>query len=1181
MNATRNISILILLLLIGFPAVAAENEPDPREAERRALLEGMKNARPMTPPEPTKLFTPEETASADQRAIVFFDPATGTLTVNPASDLFDGTSTGSEPFHGLFEEAPPFFGQDVKSDPEGTQAIPLTALVDATEAPFRSVVKILMRFTLNGLETWGVCSGAMINEFHVLTAGHCLYTWDFNGDKISGDRAWATDVWVFPAQGDAVDPFNDIADPDQEEDWPFGIARSVGYRLYTGWIDSMNYDHDYAVITLNRRSGLHTGWMGIETGLGDTLNYTGYPVEAKYGYGGEVVQWFAHGPVIEHTDYRVRLDALSYGGHSGGPTWRFLGGARWIEAVGSTSNRMGSRTDTRVTSGKYADLNSFIAEDNVWRPPVAMPDLQECFFLNWGCGKDIQINTVWQGGATRVVYNVVNTGFAPSGEITIDFYLSADDIITPADTLIASGPLASLEPLTAYSQWTELYVPYSVPPGDYYVGWIVHASVPEYDVFPYDNNTAVIANERLTVLATHSVDVTSPNGGEIWNEGSSRTINWTAVDAGSLVSIELSRNGGATWQTITSSTHNDGSFTWTVSGPSSDACRVRVTSLTYHGVADVSDANFRIMPSLNFIEVTAPDGGEFWYAGHAFDITWNSLLAGPTVRIDLSRNSGITWETITAATANDGHYAWTVTTPTSNSCAIRVTSTTAPAATDMSDGVFSISVLASSVHVQAPDGGELLAIGRPYDIRWTSSFLFSDVRIELSRTGGLFWETLTAATPNDGLFTWTVTGPTTTAARVRITSVNNSFVSDTSAASFSILYILSSIQVASPSGGESGFVGYPFDISWNTTYVTGDVKIELTRNAGGSWETISASTPNDGLFRWIVTAPTSGSCKVRISSVDNSIVNDVSDGYFSIFYLLSTLSLTSPNGGEELYKARLFDITWASSYLPGEVAIDLSRDGGDSWETIVPSTPNDGIFSWVTTGAMSDDCLMRVRSIGTPVLSDTSDGIFTISSLTPRLQVDYPNGGESLRVAAGAYVIRWSSALVTSQVAIELSRDAGATWETISAATNNDGLHLWWVTGPETSEARLRISAVDAPSVEDTSDGEFSISKLYDVQLRDLRRMGGGQLELQWTDTDWEDEYEIYRGTLTAPFTYSHDTVLACGIGGGTTFWISPDDQETGQPSYYYLVVPHGLNNRVFGEDSDGVLRPEASTTCP
>jgi hypothetical protein len=95
-----------------------------------------------------------------------------------------------------------------------------------------------------------------------------------------------------------------------------------------------------------------------------------------------------------------------------------------------------------------------------------------------------------------------------------------------------------------------------------------------------------------------------------------------------------------------------------------------------------------------------------------------------------------------------------------------------------------------------------------------------------------------------------------------------------------------------------------------------------------------------------------------------------------------------------------------------------------------------------------------------------------------------------------------------------------------------------------------------------------------------LERLGDGRLELQWSDAEGEEGYEIYRGTLTAPFTYGHDTALECGLPAGATSWLTPDDQETGQPSYYYLVVPRRATLRGWGVDGSGMPRPPASMPC-
>jgi hypothetical protein len=102
-----------------------------------------------------------------------------------------------------------------------------------------------------------------------------------------------------------------------------------------------------------------------------------------------------------------------------------------------------------------------------------------------------------------------------------------------------------------------------------------------------------------------------------------------------------------------------------------------------------------------------------------------------------------------------------------------------------------------------------------------------------------------------------------------------------------------------------------------------------------------------------------------------------------------------------------------------------------------------------------------------------------------------------------------------------------------------------------------------------------------DAWLHRIDRLDGGRLELRWVAARDIDEYEIYRGELAAPFVYEHDTALACGLPPATASWSTPDDQETGQPSYYYLVVARRGAQREWGVDGSGTPRPPSSLRAP
>src|SRR5262249_37170139 len=129
----------------------------------------------------------------------------------------------------------------------------------------------------------------------------------------------------------------------------------------------------FSFITLDRRLGDHVGWMGREWGVNaSALNFDGYPAETPYVPANNPYQYPGFDPnnVIGYTCCRIQMDAYTYGGHSGGPDWRFDGQNRYVEGVNSTSNRVGYAEATLLTSQIETDLENTIANDQKNRPPV-------------------------------------------------------------------------------------------------------------------------------------------------------------------------------------------------------------------------------------------------------------------------------------------------------------------------------------------------------------------------------------------------------------------------------------------------------------------------------------------------------------------------------------------------------------------------------------------------------------------------------------------------------------------------------------------------------------------------------------------------------------------------------------------------------------------------------------------
>jgi hypothetical protein len=71
-------------------------------------------------------------------------------------------------------------------------------------------------------------------------------------------------------------------------------------------------------------------------------------------------------------------------------------------------------------------------------------------------------------------------------------------------------------------------------------------------------------------------------------------------------------------------------------------------------------------------------------------------------------------------------------------------------------------------------------------LRWSSENVGGNVKIEISRDSGATWKTLAASTPNDDAENITVSGAPTKRARLRIVSVDNPAISDSSVKNISI-----------------------------------------------------------------------------------------------------------------------------------------------------------------------------------------------------------------------------------------------------------------------------------------------------------------------------------------------------------------------------------------------------------
>jgi uncharacterized delta-60 repeat protein len=95
------------------------------------------------------------------------------------------------------------------------------------------------------------------------------------------------------------------------------------------------------------------------------------------------------------------------------------------------------------------------------------------------------------------------------------------------------------------------------------------------------------------VMPTETLQLTSPNGGEVWSTGSTQNITWAYTNINN-VNIDYSIDSATTWTTIASNIPCTGTYSWIVPNTNSSKCFVRVKSAASY-TEDDSDNKFSIV----------------------------------------------------------------------------------------------------------------------------------------------------------------------------------------------------------------------------------------------------------------------------------------------------------------------------------------------------------------------------------------------------------------------------------------------------------------------------------------------------------------------------------------------------------------------------------------------------------
>ncbi len=245
-----------------------------------------------------------------------------------------------------------------------------------------------------------------------------------------------------------------------------------------------------------------------------------------------------------------------------------------------------------------------------------------------------------------------------------------------------------------------------------------------------------------------------------------------------------------------------------------------------------------------------------------------------------------------------------------------------------------------------------------------------------------------------------------------------------------------SLDVTYPNGGEVLVPGATENIRWDSKFVTGNVQLQYSTDAGNSWINITTATASSLSYTWTVPSIQTAKALIRVRTLDSTI-SSTSDTTFTI--LGTAGGLTTKVCSNQIH------LTWGS--VTGAVAYEpmLLENGSYVGKGITPSANRfftftgltNGTEYWVTVRAiMATDSARGKRAIAVNATPSSASQPPVITTNLPLISSVCLNATIVLRTQ--------STGAATLSRQWQRSTNGGASWNTVGS--NLDSLVLTGVT---------------------------------------------------------------------------------------------------------------------------------------
>ncbi|NLG28387.1 MAG: hypothetical protein GX557_10780, partial [Chloroflexi bacterium] len=691
------------------------------------------------------------------------------------------------------------------------------------------------------------------------------------------------------------------------------------------------------------------------------------------------------------------------------------------------------------------------------------------------------------------------------------------------------------------------------------------------------NNT----NSAPTVALLH------PSEGST-QSGRARVV-WHATDPdGDALVVRLDyRRGDGAWLALDAGLPNTGAYEWALDDltPAADY-QLRITVRDAGGAIATDLVRFACERGNTppAVELLWPNGAVT--LSEETVILWNAEDAeDDPVAVDLfySDNAGQTWIPLAEGLGDTGYYQWQVSSlPPGDTYRLRVVARDPHgSARGESNELFRIgdpAWLDAALLSPAPDA----VVSGIAVVRWTSGSAASSrrwVSLQFRRVGAAAWQTVALDLFGAGVHLWNTRALPDGDYELRLgvsadgTQLAARYTQPRPVTVRNTANHPPEVEFLAPLGGER-WAGV-HEIAWRAQDRDGDLLSAVlwySRDGGQQWSQIARVDAALGRYLWDTrTLVVGGEYTLRITVTDGrAVARAVTPSPLRVNdrTVPPTASLSSPGPDGALTNGA---VIWSAADADGDdlrVGLDISLDGGASWETLSDDLPLEGRY--VLAGAVSSyapatldgrsrvrltlwDGRYRVQIPSAPLIPQQ------IGAVLPELVVESPEPGATL---SGVEQITWRLASPYESrdtlYDIEYSRDNGATWLTqvrglLSQSAYRwdtrdllNGVYLLRLTAVPSDRGGLAVAgwqAVSGPFVIDNAGANAPVVSV-------LRPTGGeivsGTREVRWLATDADGDalrialaYSLDRGATWRPIAsdlantggYVWDTTLSPNCG--------------------------------------------------